>query len=599
MLNLHGMIDILADSFEVWRTSMSRKKKKTWRIRLILAALIVLPFIIPRVLDLFDSDDTEPGKVRITISRETTFIDGPINSDGTISYVAYLNETCSQGVTPQNNAAGLLIRAVGPYRFEDASENIIKKTLKILGIDSLPKDGEYFVKFDAYLKANYTPNPKPATTSQPRRGRPSRSLPYETDEELRKIHENTLKKMHRKNYMLQAGENFSKAMHRPWTEAQFPIVAKWLKANDKPISLAFEASRRPRFYYPWLCDNDPPEVIMAHGPPLGFFRKIGKVLVIRGMLKLGRQDVDGAWSDLQASHRLARLVVQYPVVVAGLAATAIEETACRGDSAVAIHAKLSTEQARKFLADLQALPSMPDLKKCFDLGERMMYLDVVMQLARCFIKNELEGDFENVDTSYGQLDWDMMLKNVNWWWDRSAALQGNLSETERQKIEEELDKDFKEFEERREQFRGTGFKTKLIFARLLATKRVKRKMLSEAVWNLLQHITMPALTRARLLHKAALMSGELSQVAFSLADYKAQNGGYPKKLSQLAPKYIKQIPPDRFSKKDLIYKPGPKGKSYLLYSTGENGLDDGGKENEYGTSTDYDDIVVETNDKKQ
>ncbi|MCK4626409.1 MAG: hypothetical protein KAV00_13910, partial [Phycisphaerae bacterium] len=45
---------------------------------------------------------SRPAKVKITISRKTTYILGPINADGTVNYVAAINKMCSKGVTPKN-----------------------------------------------------------------------------------------------------------------------------------------------------------------------------------------------------------------------------------------------------------------------------------------------------------------------------------------------------------------------------------------------------------------------------------------------------------------------------------------------------------------
>jgi hypothetical protein len=64
-------------------------------------------------------------------------------------------------------------------------------------------------------------------------------------------------------------------------------------------------------------------------------------------------------------------------------------------------------------------------------------------------------------------------------------------------------------------------------------------------------------------------------IAFALARYRADNGNYPKELSLLVPKYLKEVPKDRFSGKPLIYTADDKG--YILYSVGINGQDDGGR----------------------
>ena len=65
------------------------------------------------------------------------------------------------------------------------------------------------------------------------------------------------------------------------------------------------------------------------------------------------------------------------------------------------------------------------------------------------------------------------------------------------------------------------------------------------------------------------------QVAFALAAYRSDNGHYPAKLEDLAPKYLPSIPADLFSGKPLIYRPTENG--YLLYSVGPNEKDDGGR----------------------
>jgi hypothetical protein len=62
-------------------------------------------------------------------------------------------------------------------------------------------------------------------------------------------------------------------------------------------------------------------------------------------------------------------------------------------------------------------------------------------------------------------------------------------------------------------------------------------------------------------------------VAFALAAYRADHGSYPKTLAELAPKYLKQVPGDLFSGKELIYHPTETG--YLFYSVGVNGKEGG------------------------
>ena len=55
----------------------------------------------------------KPARPKITVSRETTFLTGPLRPDGHVDYLAATNAYCSKGVTPENNAVVLLVQAFG------------------------------------------------------------------------------------------------------------------------------------------------------------------------------------------------------------------------------------------------------------------------------------------------------------------------------------------------------------------------------------------------------------------------------------------------------------------------------------------------------
>jgi|GEM_PF-3025148 len=57
--------------------------------------------------------------------------------------------------------------------------------------------------------------------------------------------------------------------------------------------------------------------------------------------------------------------------------------------------------------------------------------------------------------------------------------------------------------------------------------------------------------------------------------YRAEEGKLPNKLEDLAPRYLKEIPNDFFTDKLPIYRPS--GDTYLLYSVGSHGIDNGGR----------------------
>jgi hypothetical protein len=67
-----------------------------------------------------------------------------------------------------------------------------------------------------------------------------------------------------------------------------------------------------------------------------------------------------------------------------------------------------------------------------------------------------------------------------------------------------------------------------------------------------------------------LLAGELA-----LRCYRAEQARIPARLDDLVTNYLSKVPQDPFTNQPLIYH--PQGTNWLLYSVGEDGVDDGGK----------------------
>lgn len=63
--------------------------------------------------------------------------------------------------------------------------------------------------------------------------------------------------------------------------------------------------------------------------------------------------------------------------------------------------------------------------------------------------------------------------------------------------------------------------------------------------------------------------------AIALKRFQLKHGNFPEKLSELSPEFLASVPPDPVDGKPLRYRRNADG-TYLLYSIGENGNDDGG-----------------------
>ncbi|MHC4399356.1 MAG: hypothetical protein ACYTG0_06735 [Planctomycetota bacterium] len=488
--------------------------------------------------------------VLITVSKETTHITEPLDEDGYVDYLAALNARYAKGVTPENNGAVLFWKAFGPKAIEDDFSDFQQRAdfLLLLGIPHLPAEGDYYVELASYLD----------------------TLDAESD-------------------AVRGRYEYDQAMDRPWTEAEFPILAGWFEANEKPIELIVEGTKRPRFHTPYLGSGDPPVLIAVLLPGLQRAREAARALKMRAMLHLGEGRVDEAWANLMACHRLARQSSGDPTLVGALVGIAIEGIACHGDAAVARFGKLDRKQAARFLADLDGLPPASDVTEKVDVCERYMLLDSVTAVAR-----RGPGAFNSLTGSAGpsplatQLfggaaallcDWDQVLRMGNSAYDRLVSAMREPDSHRRRKA---LD----EFEEELWRTAAAAGDWKSVATSLLS--ETPRAAVSRRIGNVFISLLLPAVQAGAVAEERSKVTLEMTQVAMALAAYRSEHGEYPRRLARLVPEYLEEIPADPFGEGEVRYK--RRGKGYLLYSFGMNREDDEGRswdQEPYG-----DDVVI-------
>ena len=509
-------------------------------------------------------------KVAVSVSKETTYITEPLRKDGSVNYIAALNERTRQGVTLENNASVLFWQAVGPGQIW---EEIRDKYFQMLGIPTLPEKGDYFVDIQEYL-AHRKDSEKNGNAK-----------PKEDQDNVWDI--------------------LDRAMTRPWSKQEYPILAQWVEANEKPLKLIVEASKRPRRYDPLIGGESS---ILSFVPQLAArgFRHTGTLLIIRAMLRLNEGKVGDAWDDLLTCHRLARLMGQGPTTIEGLVAGSIEEIACAGDLALLQNTHLTAAQAAKMREDLNNLPPMPNIGEKIDVAERFTYLDNVSESSRQglpgFAGLSSINEYKylrrtiNLLVYYGKItpaDWDVSLRMGNAWFDRIAEAFKKPTHSQRKeslrKIAEEL-----------QNLKKTAADANVVEKSILDDPR---KGISEGLGQIFVVTFGPEVCFSSInVDERATMRFELDKLAFALAAYRADHGIYPTKLADLVPKYIAEAPKDICNDSALHYQQKPDG--FLLYSVGNNGRDDGAKSYDDRNQTeeteelakkgeDWDDLVVQ------
>jgi hypothetical protein len=480
------------------------------------------------------ADEKKPDS-RFPISKETTFFTGPLDDEGYIDFEAALNERLGKGVTPEKNANVLLWQAFGPK--PEGGTGMPPEFFKSLGINEPPERGDYLLSLGNYLKD------------------------------------------HAK--LDQAGwnaifEQQTRAGQRPWVEKDSPHIAAWLKANEKPLALVVEASKRPEYFNPlWSrrTEGKAGGLIGALLPGVQKCRELASLLTVRAMLRTSEGKFDEAWQDLMACHRLGRHLSRGATLIEALVGVAIDAVASNAELAYLERAPLTSKQVMERLKDLQGLPPMSPMADKIDLGERTFYLDSLQHIRRGNFGLDGLANGQNKKPTAEELqaldriDWEPALRNGNQWYDRMAAA---LRVKDRAGREKELDKIEEELKALQKANAGLGN-----IGQLLQDKDKTAKAVGKAIGDVLIGLLIPAVRKVQGAFDRAEQTQRNLHLAFALAAFRLDTGRYPAKLEELAPKYLAAVPGDVFSGGALVYRPMDKG--YLLYSVGANGKDEEGR----------------------
>jgi hypothetical protein len=448
---------------------------------------------------------------------ETTRIVGPLQADGTIDYLAAMEEDAGAGVTRENNAAVPILQALGRQAIDPKQPH--DGVTNRLGMAPLPDNGDYFVSYADFCKSHLlTPDQNASTPGEPA--------------------------------MLESG-----AVATPVSA----VTRQWIEANRKPLDALVEGSKRPRFFMPLNCGYRVDIIcsaVLAYVDPMRWSQR---ALVARSLVRLDAGEVDGFRSDLLAAHRVARLLGQGMFMVDRAEAGKMEICACLAGRVGATTGKLSRDQARALADDLVALGDLPPELDPMGEGERFIELDALQYLAKIgpartgdllvAVMQPHDAVFEANAFLFTPLAYERMMRGVNHLDDGVMAAAKLPTYPKRIAALELRDRDFK----------GEGL----------------WNAVSGIVWGEwpVKWFVPPGMMGPTCREFQGKMEMRLTWIALELSAYKADHGAYPQTLTELSPGYLREVPVDLFSEKPLNYS--RQGGGYLLYSVGPNMADDG------------------------
>lgn len=506
---------------------------------------------------------------RITISRETTYLTGPLDAEGFVDYVRALNELNAKRVTVEENAVPLLCEAWGrPSGIPEFNQ----KFFALLGTSAPPADRYLIVEADQRVREvrdENSPYYIGFSAFLEREG-------YLFEELLRKAG-----LLDEPPYIGEISERevwnkvHSAAIRKPWASAEHPAVAAWLNANARPLELLLQASTKPKMFAPMASEGS----LLSQLLPLNqAIKEMSLALAARASLEIGERNWQAAARDLAALHRLARLNALGNMQVEMLQALALDCLASVLEREFAL--ACDADARRELREQLERLPAFPALADTIDLGERVQSVSLVCDAARLGVTRfemlaAVSGQIPKVPASL--VDWDYALREVNRWYDRAAAAQRLSNRAERRRAVRDVANDVADLEDKAYEGRP--------WARWLQPRRE----LSERVAQ--QWIFMGNLGDSLV---AAVdttdAERELTRITFALANFREDHGRFPERLEDLVPRYLAELPLDPFSEQAFRYRAEAAGQGFLLYSVGWNEQGDAGREREGGSTED--DLVV-------
>ena len=159
-------------------------------------------------------------------------------------------------------------------------------------------------------------------------------------------------------------------------------------------------------------------------------------------------------------------------------------------------------------------------------------------------------------------DWNVALRRINYRYDRLVATMQLPNREARKRAYAKFNADLS----------ADGQRSDRPMQLIIAAFSIHQR--SEMIGGYIAAQMLSAIDDPMEFEERTNTSLQLMRVAAALAIFRAEHHAYPAKLGELVPSLLEKPPVDLYNNKPLIYQRTDDG--YLLYSCGENGVDDGG-----------------------
>ncbi len=360
-----------------------------------------------------------------------------------------------------------------------------------------------------------------------------------------------------------SGDQLDYCMRVPWSAEEAPEIAEWIASNDGPLERAHAASRLPH-YRAAIVDTRDGLLSGMLRPNVARTREMSRLLMVRAMQRLDAGDSAGAWDDIHAMHRLARLHSQGYSSIDSLMAIAFFSYASNATSSLLSSTDLTPELLEAIHDDWDRVPDWRNVADVFDTTERYALLDFIQQTARSpsqsfglfFDRTELRYWYAYPATervTNAAIDWDRAVRVANQLMEEAVIALNETDLERRSALVAEYDQHLDSIEESAVRLRGLWPSANLGVALFASSMRGIHES---------------------ILRRDARMA--LIDTSLAIEQFRFDHGRIPGSLSELVPEYLATVPLDPCSSEETLHYVVHPNDAYVLYSVSHNGVDDGG-----------------------
>jgi cbb3-type cytochrome oxidase subunit 3 len=362
-------------------------------------------------------------------------------------------------------------------------------------------------------------------------------------------------------------------LRRGWVkdlnDVELKLVKQCIVDNKPAIELFIEGTGKPYCWWDRTDPNNPPLLAMLM-PEFQPIREIARMIIWQAKLKAYAGDVDGAFDDLFTCFRAGNHFKGPRTLIDQLVGTAIQTMTINAVRTILSNTNSDSAILERFQQKFQKLEDETVYTPDFET-EKFCVLDVIQ---RCYTDNGrgsghmIPGRLKEFNEQFGQGVLDSNEPILHYIPYLGMALISLNREQMTQAVEKLYGDAQKNAYKTPWQLHSESYiDFDEVMVKWSSVKRSRYFPILEL---------MPAFKTANVVFARSRADADALITTIAVLRHKKEKGVYPENLQQLLEAgYIKELPPDPFSYKPLVYKKTDDG--FTLYSIGKNFIDDGGQ----------------------